>query len=244
MLNTDSCSAALGIWLAIVAIATQALWTLLGLGAPSALWRTIADSGLAGFLGRNQIMITGLAGIGALTFAYLFNGWRDRAERRHTGERAEKRLAAVLSREASGLAVALEDVAKATVSGGGLAAARGRLGDATSAEDRLLLAAPMPELARLGAGATAAVQAVRRGVRRLSGLSDSRDEAPSRQVAVAAIEAAFAARDAVRVLDTLAAQGPAAADRLRLMPRSEAEVRALLPDLGETATSTRLLPAA
>ena len=244
MLNTRSSSACGLIWLTITAIAAQAAWTLLGLGQPQALWRTIADSEFAAVLGRNQAIITGLVGIGALTCAYLFNGWRDRAERRHSGERAEKRLADVLSREASGLAVALEDVAKASVSAGGLAAARGRLADATSAEDRLLLAAPMPELARLGAGATAAVQAVRRGVRRLSGLSDSRDEAPSRQVAVAAIEAAFAARDAVRVFDTLSAKGSAAADRLRLMPRSETEVRALLPDLGDITTSTRLLPAA
>ena len=244
MLNTQSRPTSALIWLTILAIAVRALWTLLDLGSPSALWQTIADSEFAAVLGRNQLMITGLVGIGALTSAYLFNGWRDRTERRHLGERAEQRLATVLSREASGLAIALEDVAKAVVSGGGLASARSRLTDATSAEDRLLLAAPMPELARLGAGATAAVQTVRRSVRRLSGLSDSRDEAPSRQVAVAAIEAAFAARDAVGILDTLATKGPAAADRMRLMPRSEGEVRALLPDLGEITTSARLLPAA
>ncbi len=244
MLNTQSRSASALIWLTILVIAVRASWTMLGLGSPSALWQTIAESEVSAVLGRNQLMITGLVGIAALTFAYLFNGWRDRTERRHSVERAEQRLATVLSREASGLATALEDVAKAAVSGGGVASARSRLADATSAEDRLLLSAPMPDLARLGAGATAAIQAVRRGVRRLSGSSDYRDEAPGRQVAVAAIEAAFAARDAVRVLDTLASKGPAAADRLRLMSRSEGDVRALLPDLGETTTSARLLPAA
>lgn len=242
MLNTQSCTAAGLIWLAIVAIAATAGWTLFGLGDPLGVLASVADSGFAAFLWRNQIMITGLGGFGALAFAYLVNGWRDRVDRRHIGERDDKRLATVMSREALGLAATLEDVARAN----GAAAGKARLAEATAAGDQIVLSAPMTEVSRLGAGATTAVQVLRRAVRRVAGLSEARDEATGqRPLQVAAVEAAFAARDAAHVLETLCTRGAAAADSLRLMPRSELEIAALIRDLtGDAQASARRQPAA
>lgn len=239
MLNIQSCAAASLIWLAIVAIAGWALWSLLGLGAPLDLYAAIAESGFGAFLWRNQIMITGLGGFGSLALAYLLDGWRNRTERRQAGDLADKRLASVLSREAMGLAEGLEDVAR---SGG--VAAKSRISELTALGDDLLLTAPMSEIARLGAGAVASTRAVRKTVRRLAGLAEGRDEVAPRPMQVAAIEAAFAARDAARVLDVLVAKGTAAADGLRLLPRSELEIAGFVRDHADQQPTARRLPAA
>jgi hypothetical protein len=240
MLNTQSRLTALLVWLAIAAIAGHALWSFLALDTPAGLVRRFAESEFAAAVTRNQVLFTGLAGFGGLALAYLLNGWRDRAERRHAIERAEKRLGAVLAREATGLADALEAALKASAAGTPCA----RLAEIAEPRDSVLLSAPVHELSRLGPGAVGAVQVVRRGVRRLQALAEGRDEAQSRQLPADVISTALAARDAARVLGTLGARGPTAADRLRLVPPSESDVSDLARRLTDGTSVQRLLPAA
>jgi hypothetical protein len=239
MLDTESRLTALAVWLVILAICARATWQLLGLGAPTEIAQALAASEAWSAIQRNQVLVTGLAGFGGLALAYLFNGWRDRAERRHVIERSDKRLAGVLAREAEALAGVLE----AAAPGNAPAGARARLAEIVEGGDSLLLAAPMADLSRLGAGATDAVQTVRRSLKRISLRTDTRDEGSQRQLGADVLRAAVATRSAARVLKTLDEKGVTAADRIRMIPPCDAEIADMARALGEQA-GTRLLPAA
>ena len=238
MLNTQSRLTAFIVWLAVAAIVGLAAWSFLGLAAPLELLANGLDSQAAALINRNQVLIAGLLGFGSMAFAYLFNGWRDRAERRHVLERAEQRLARVLALEAEALSAGLAASVEAPVPGG----MRARLAELTEPGDSLLLGISISELSRLGPGTLAAVQAVRRSVRRLAGLAaPGREDTSSRTAMPLILEAAFTARNAAHMLHILGEKGPAAAERTRLILPSESDVAMALADM---TPKGRLLPAA
>jgi hypothetical protein len=239
MLNTESRLTAFLIWLAILALSLKFIWTLLALPPPADVLTGLAASPLADWLARNQIMVTGLVGFGGLALAHILNGWRDRAERRHVIERAEKRLAAVLAREASVLRAALDAAGYGLGQGRISPLQRTLVAEAVEPADRVLLSAPISDLAVLGPGAAAAVAALRQAARRISALASDRDEAAEQKLADAILEVARAARTAELVLATHCTKGPAAANRLRIVTSSNAAGTALA-----APTPTRLLPAA
>lgn len=255
MLNTDSRLLSSLVWLAIAAICADAAWAFFNWPAPQALLGSFLDSGLAGFIHRNQLALAGLCGFGGLAFSFLFNGWRDRAERRHVLERAERRDGGVLAREAKDIAevcaAAARRLAVDSAAVGGVAR---QLKSALVPDAHMLLAATAPDFARLGAGASAAARALRLDVRQLGAaleavLADgdgkgAGSDTLSRGIAALALRTAATAKDAMPVFDALAKIGPKAADRIPL--------RALADDSGsgrllghEGGTSlSRLLPAA
>jgi hypothetical protein len=239
MLNTESRLTACLIWLAILALSLKFIWTLLALPLPADALAGLARSPLADWLVRNQVMVTGLAGFGGLAFAYLLNGWRDRAERRHVLERAEKRLAAVLAREATILAAGLEEASYGLGQTRISAPQRAVIAEAVEPNDRVLLSAPISDLAVLGPGAASAIGSLRQAARRVAALAGDRDEAAEHRLGEAVLEAARAARSAEMVLTVHHTRGPAAADRLRIVPSSSAAMTAL-----EAPLPARLLPAA
>ncbi|MGE0697618.1 MAG: hypothetical protein AB7O57_00830 [Hyphomicrobiaceae bacterium] len=215
------------VWLAIAALVVTFFWTLLALPPLPDAAAVIADSALAGWLSRNQLVVTGLAGFGGLSLAHVLNGWRDRAERR---------LAGVLAREARAMAESLETGGRALLQGRASPAAREQIADAVANTERVMLAATIAEIARLGAGATEVVARLRCAARRVTLAAPARDE----QLAEAALEAAGCARVAHAVLSLHAAEGPAAADRLR----PDCTTSATEAPRIETTPSARLLPAA
>jgi hypothetical protein len=102
-----------------------------------------------------------------------------------------------------------------------------------------LLSAPISDLAVLGPGAAVAIGSLRQAIRRVASLAGDRDEAAELQLGVTVLEAARAARAAEAVLTMHYSKGPAAADRLRIVPSSSAPMPAL-----EAPLPARLLPAA
>ena len=249
MLNTESRVVGSLIWLAVLGLFATFVWHVFAWPSPAGLVRMLLDSELASFVARNQTVLAGLLGFGGLALGYLFNGWRDRTERRHVIERAERRDARVLAREASDLAVICEAAARqlivrSTAATGLIANLRASL----AMRDHMLLAASAGDLARLGAGASSASRTVRASVHRLVEAVEhhNRDDAQSlRGIAARALESAFSAREAGRVFETLARSGPMAADRVRLMPPPEtSEIERLLGPGEEAIRTSRLLPAA
>jgi hypothetical protein len=239
MLNTESRLAASLIWLAILALSLKFIWTLFALPPPGDTLAALAETPFAGWLVRNQVMITGLAGFGGLAIAYLLNGWRDRAERRHVLERAEKRLAGVLAREATLIAGNLEAAGTGLAQGRISAPQRTFVAEAVEPSDRVLLSAPIADLAVLGPAAAAAIGSLRRALRRVALLAGDRDEAAEPRLGEAVLEAVQAARAAEAVLAMHHSKGPAAADRLRVLAPSSGAMVVL-----EAPQPTRLLPAA
>ena len=167
MLNTESRLARSLIWLAILGLVSQFCWSYFAWPAPHLIVSNLLASDLANFIARNQTVVTGLVGFGGLTLAYLLDGWRDRAERRHVIERAEQRDAGVLAREAVELATTCEQAARALAGRGSTAATVSGLRASVAMRDHMLLATPAADLARLGAGAGAAARSVRASVARL-----------------------------------------------------------------------------
>ena len=239
MLNTESQATAGLIWLAITALVLKFVWTLLALPAPADAAAMLAASPLADWLVRNQLMVTGLAGFGGLALAYLLNGWRDRAEQRHVVERSERRLAAVLERETTQIADRLDEAGRTLTQGRSSGAARSRIAEAVDPRDCVVLSAGATDLARLGPGAVTAIADLRRSARRLAAMTATPDEVADRPLADAASETSRVARTASLMLETYQAKGPAAADRLRILPAGPSAMPAL-----EAQPSARLLPAA
>ncbi len=249
MLSTDSKLTSLLVWLAIAAIVTNAAWTFFTWPAPDALLSRLLDSDLAAFAHRNQTIVAGLLGAGSLALAYVLNGWRDRTERRHVFERAERRDGAVLAREAKELAAACEAAARhLTVRGAPPAGVVAELKIAVAPGDHMLLAVPVADFARLGAGASSAARVVRHTMRRLTEVletSTKDDVAGTRNISARAMEAALAARNAAPVFEALASAGPKAADRIRMQASPEAgDSDRLIAYDDEAARASRLLPAA
>ena len=249
MLNTESRLAKSVIWLAIGGFAGEFLWSVLAWPAPGVLLQQIYDSRLVAFANRNQTALATLLGLGGLALAYLLNGWRDRAERRHVVERAEKRTAQVLAREAGELAATCETAARQLVARGAQTAPIiAGLRTSVAMRDHMLLATPAHDIARLGAGAAAAARAVRASVARLVEMveASNRDEAGApRGIATRALEASFAAREASRVFEALAKAGPSAADRLRSLGQPDnADIERVLGSSEDPGRPSRLQPAA
>lgn len=239
MLNTESRLSATLIWLAIAAMGLQFVWTLLQLPPPLAAAVRLQQSQLADWLVRNQVMVTGLTGFGGLALAYLVDGWRNRAGQRRAADEAETRLAAVLAREAGSIAAHLEEATRALESGRPAGAHRAAIADPLEAHDLVLMAAPISELAMLGAGPAAAIGGLRRSARRVLALASSRDETADRQLGEAVHAALDAARSATVVLTVRRDKGAAAADRLRILPSRSSGMTVL-----DAPAATRLLPAA
>jgi len=247
MLNTQSRLASSAIWLAVAYIVAEFLWTLLTLPPLHVLVRAMLDSEVAAMVSRNQTLVGALAGFGGLAVALLLDGWRGRAEARHAIERREKRLAAVLAREAADLATLCEESARqlaARAGTGGRTTAT--LGEAVAPPATVLVGAGIADLACLGAAAVAGIRRVRTATGRLQRLLEaSRDDATgTKAVALEAMQVAAAARGATRLLEATAAGGPGAADRMRVEPApSAAESEAALGLSGD-GSPTRLVPAA
>ncbi|MBS0241178.1 MAG: hypothetical protein JSS20_03300 [Proteobacteria bacterium] len=227
MLNTESRLTAMLIWLAIVALVTRAAWTFFALAPPLALLADLRATPLAGWLWRNQYATAGLLGFGGLAIAYVLNGWRDRAERRHVIERADARLASVLCREAAEIGAALQQLS------------RERIADTTETTDRVMLSAAMSEFAPLGAGVASAVGGLRQAVRRLSRAIETGADVGDVAISDAVARAIGAAEHAIVVLEAYANKGPAAADRVPRPAFENTGPRAL-----EAPHAPRLLPAA
>lgn len=250
MLNSQSRLESLVIWLAIAYIAAQFAWTLFAWPPLHVIVRAILDSEGAAMASRNQTLIGSIVGLGGLAFAYLANGWRDRAEARHAVERRERRLAGVMAREAEDIATATETAARQLASArtaGSATRVAATIGEALKPATSLLIGGSMADVAVLGAGAAAATRALRTQAAELAtAAASARDDAASaRTLAVGAMGTAAAARDAARVLGIVAARGPAAGDRLRLMPApSAADIEAALGLNGEASVPSRLQPAA
>ena len=249
MLNTQSRLAGTAIWATIAAFCGESLWSLFAWPAPGMMLQGLLASDLADFVSRNQLAVTGLLGFGGLALAYLFNGWRDRAERRHVIERAERRDAGCLAREASELATTCETAARQLAARGAVTAPIiARLRASVALRDHMLLATPAKDLARLGAGASMAARSVRASVNRLVDAVEAqdRDEAGStRGLATRALEASFAAHDAARIFEALAKSGVPSANRLRLMPLPDAaEIERALGPSEDLGRPSRLQPAA
>lgn len=243
MLNTDSRVVAGLVWLAIAAIGLSFLWSYFDWPHAYAALRILLDSEIASFAARNQVIVSGLLGFGALAVAYVLNGWRDRHERRGAKERSERRDGSVLAREAAELAVVCEQAARQlNVRGAPASTVVADLKLALAPGDHLLLSATPLDLARLGQGAAGAARAARASIRRLAETLDTaaRDEAAARAIATRAVEAAFAARSATRIFEALAKGGPDAADRMR---RNLHDVPAPA-ELQHEEEPRRLLPAA
>ena len=219
MLNTQSRSASLLIWLVILAIVAQFVWSFWSLPAPGTLVAGLLQTEIAAFAARNQVLIAGLGGFGGASLAYLVNGWRDRAERRHALERMQKRAGAVLAQEARDMASACSIAARSlSDTSPGAAQVLSELTAATTAGDHALLSASAMELSRLGPGASAAVRGVRASVRRTAtAIAAARADEPQglRTVATRARETAATALAATHVFDALAKGGIAAADKAR-----------------------------
>lgn len=248
MLNSDSKLVRTAIWLAIAGFVTQFFWSLFAWPAPGIVLQHLHDSQLAAFANRNQTALATLLGLGGLAVAYSLNGWRDRAERRHVIERAERRTAEVLAREASDLAATCETAARHLVARGAQTAPIiAGLRASVAMRDHMLLAAPAHDLARLGAGATAAARTTRSAIGRLVEAVESstrEDAGAARTIATRAVEASFAARDAGRVFAALAKSGPPAADRLRMGTLEASEIEHVLGTGDDTGRPSRLQPAA
>lgn len=248
MLNTESRLARSLIWLAILGLVTQFFWSYFAWPAPDGVVSNLLASDLANFIARNQTVVSGLLGFGGLTLAYLLNGWRDRTERRHVIERAERRDAGVLAREAGELATTCEQAARALAGRGSTAATVSGLRASVAMRDHMLLATPAADLARLGAGASAAARSVRSSVARLVDSVEANgkdDPASARAIATRALEVSFAAKEAHRVFDALARSGPQTADRLRMMPLPEtSDIERMLSPVEDSGLTPRLLPAA
>ena len=249
MLNTQSRLAGTLIWASIAGFASQFLWSVFAWPAPGVLLQQLHDSPFAAFANRNQTALATVLAGGGLAVAYLLNGWRDRAERRHAIERAERRDAAVLAREAAAIAATCETAARQLVARGTTAAPIiAGLRASVAMRDHMLLAAPAFSLARLGGGASTAARSVRASVSRLVEAVEAhgRDESgPARGIATRALETSFAARDATRVFEALAKSGVPSADRLRLMPLPEtADIERVLSPGDDTGRPSRLQPAA
>ena len=212
MLNTESRLARTVIWVAIAGFAGQFLWSVFAWPAPGVLLQQLHDSPFAAFANRNQTALATVLAGGGLALAYLFNGWRDRAERRHAIERAERRDAGVLSREAGTIAATCETAARQLVARGAAPAPIiAGLRASIALRDHMLLAAPATSLARLGAGASTAARVVRASVGPLVEAVEAygRDETgPTPGIATRALEASFAARDAARQARNAQAWGP------------------------------------
>lgn len=230
MLNTESRLAAAIIWLAILAICARFAWTFFQLPPPIAILSTLASSRLAAWISAHQVLVAGLGGFAGLALAYVLDGWRDRAERRHVVERAEQRLASVLAREAAHIASSLDPAARSS---------RERLTETIDAADRVILSRPIGDFASLGAAATAAIGALRQSIRRLTRLVEAGAEHGDSALAAAVSAAARSARDAAHVLEICRSKGPAAADRMRVLHTESTEHPAL-----EAPPAPRLLPAA
>lgn len=256
MLNTDSKLVSLIVWLAVAAIVVSGAWTFFRWPAAEVMLRNLLDSELAAFMHRNQIIFAALLGLGGASLAYLFNGWRDRAERRHVIERAERRDGSVLAREARDIADLCEAAAERFEGEGSNATAIARqLAPALAPQAHMLLAASPAELARLGAGASAAARAVRLDVQRLVGAlepmlgtGESSSGSPSNQItrgaAALATRAARSARSGSLVFDALAKSGPAEADRVSMRLAAGSVGSMALQTNDNSSTSPRLLPAA
>ncbi len=233
---------------AILGLVIEFCWSYFVWPAPRALIADLLASDLASFVARNQTVLAGLLGFGGLALAYLVNGWRERTERRHVIERAERRDAGVLAREAGELAATCEQAAR-------LLAVRGQAGGtipglraSLAMRDHMLLATPAADLARLGAGASSAARSVRASVARLVDSVETHgkdDAAGARAIAARALEVSFAAKEAHRIFEALARSGTQAADRLRLMPLPDSsDIERMLGPADETGRTQRLLPAA
>ncbi len=248
MLNTESKLASTVIWLAIAGFVTQFIWSLFAWPTPLVALQHMHDSQIAAFANRNQTALATLFGLGGLAVAYILNGWRDRTERRHVIERAERRTAAVLAREATELAATCETAARQLVARGAQTVPIiAGLRTSVAMRDHMLLAAPVHDLARLGPGACAAARTARSAISRLVETveASTREEAgAARGIATRAIEASFAAREAGRVFAALAKSGPPAADRLRLIPAEASEIERSLTAIDDAERPARLQPAA
>ena len=249
MLNAESRLARLTIWLAVTGFVAAFAWAAFAWPSPGALLQQLHDSPLAAFANRNQTALATLLGLSGLALAYLLNGWRDRAERRHVVERAEKRTAQVLAREAGELAATCETAARQLVARGAQTAPIvAELRTSVAMRDHMLLATPAHNIARLGAGAAAAARAVRSSVAGLVEMVEAsgRDEAGApRGIASRALEASFAAREASRIFEALAKAGPVAADRLRFTAQPDnADIERVLGAGDESGRPSRLQPAA
>lgn len=248
MLNTESKLASTAIWLAIAGFVVHFFWSLFAWPAPAVVLQQLHDSQIAAFANRNQTALATLLGLGGLALAYTLNGWRDRAERRHVVERAERRTAEVLAREADELAATCEAAARQLVARGAQTAPIiTGLRTSVAMRDHMLLAAPVHDFARLGSGASAAARTARSAIRRLVDAveANARDEAgAARGLATRAIEASFAAREAGRIFAALAKSGPSAADRLRWSPADTADIERVLGTNDDAGRPSRLQPAA
>ncbi len=219
MLNTDSRCVGAVIVFAIAVILAQFLWSYFDWPPPLALLRQVLDSEFASFMARNQTLLGALLGLGGLASAYLINGACDRAQQRQIFERAERRMAGVLAREAADLAAACDASVEQHADRSRSAASLARLATMVADPDHLLLKAPAAEIARLGVGASTATRSIRDAARRL-GAAIHHPEAD--EAAARARETAHVARDGQRVFETLINRGPDAADRLRLFGYSGA----------------------
>ncbi len=248
MLNSESKLVSTAIWLAITGFIVQFFWSLFAWPAPATVLQHIHDSELAAFANRNQTALATLLGLGGLALAYVLNGWRDRTERRHVIERAERRTAEVLAREAGELAATCETAARQLVTRGAQTAPIiAGLRTSVAMRDHMLLAAPAQDFARLGAGASAAARSTRSAISRLVEAVDAstREEAGAPPgIATRAVEASFAAREASRIFAAVAKSGPPAADRLRLIPVDAAAIERVLGASDDAAKPSRLQPAA
>lgn len=238
MLNTDSRLSACVVWLAISAIVIRALWAMLAIPPVFDLMQTFQASEVAAALARNPILVAGISGFGGLAVAYLFNGWRDRAERRHTSDRAERRMAGVLAYEARALADAIEAAARKP------AGLRTRLAAIADPHDSVLLSLQPSSLARLGSGASIAVLELRRHLRALASPRDDRDEATGRQTVADALAVALTARGTAGLLETHKRKGAEIADRHRVTEPGDRDIAALAARIDAAQAPPRLVPVA
>lgn len=257
MLNTDSKLVSTIIWLAVAAIVADGAWTLFRWPAPDAVLRTVLNSGLAALVHRNQVIFAALLGFGGMALAYGLNAWRERAERRHILERAERRDGSVLAQEAREIATLCESAAQrleTESASASLATVQKQLAHALAPNAHMLLAASPEALARLGAGASSAARSVRLDVQRLRAATETpaRDgdggnpAGAARTVASLAAQTAASARLSCQVFDALAKVGPAAADRAHARQAADTadRMRPSLHHASDSPPSPRLLPAA